>query len=36
VQGNRTVGIEEQPSQAFLDRLGKVCSAARSRSAKSA
>ncbi|CAM2159897.1 FdhF/YdeP family oxidoreductase [Paraburkholderia tropica] len=24
VQGNRTVGIEEKPSQAFLDRLGKV------------
>jgi len=24
VQGNRTVGIEEQPSQAFLDRLGEV------------
>jgi len=24
VQGNRTVGIEEQPSQEFLDRLGKV------------
>ena len=24
VQGNRTVGIEEKPSQAFLDRLGEV------------
>ena len=24
VQGNRTVGIEEKPSQAFLDRLGRV------------
>ncbi|KVS57270.1 CbbBc protein [Burkholderia cepacia] len=24
VQGNRTVGIEEKPSQAFLDRLGHV------------
>jgi molybdopterin-dependent oxidoreductase alpha subunit len=24
VQGNRTVGIEEKPSQAYLDRLGKV------------
>ncbi|MGV2290061.1 FdhF/YdeP family oxidoreductase [Trinickia sp. YCB016] len=24
VQGNRTVGIEEKPTQAFLDRLGKV------------
>ncbi|MCA8092020.1 FdhF/YdeP family oxidoreductase [Burkholderia anthina] len=24
VQGNRTVGIEEKPSQAFLDRLGQV------------
>lgn len=24
VQGNRTVGIEEKPSQEFLDRLGKV------------
>ncbi|MEW6340731.1 MAG: FdhF/YdeP family oxidoreductase [Paraburkholderia sp.] len=24
VQGNRTVGIEEKPSKAFLDRLGKV------------
>ncbi|GGI18940.1 FdhF/YdeP family oxidoreductase [Oxalicibacterium faecigallinarum] len=24
VQGNRTVGIEEQPSQEFLDRLGKA------------
>ncbi|QCP53458.1 FdhF/YdeP family oxidoreductase [Trinickia violacea] len=24
VQGNRTVGIEEKPAQAFLDRLGKV------------
>jgi len=24
VQGNRTVGIEEKPSQAFLDRLGNV------------
>jgi molybdopterin-dependent oxidoreductase alpha subunit len=24
VQGDRTVGIEEQPSQAFLDRLGEV------------
>ncbi|WP_293778740.1 FdhF/YdeP family oxidoreductase [uncultured Oxalicibacterium sp.] len=24
VQGNRTVGIEEKPSQAFLDQLGKV------------
>jgi molybdopterin-dependent oxidoreductase alpha subunit len=24
VQGNRTVGIEEKPSAAFLDRLGKV------------
>jgi molybdopterin-dependent oxidoreductase alpha subunit len=24
VQGNRTIGIEEQPSQEFLDRLGKV------------
>src|SRR5690606_19454569 len=23
VQGNRTVGIEEKPSQEFLDRLGK-------------
>ncbi|WP_207001832.1 FdhF/YdeP family oxidoreductase [Trinickia mobilis] len=24
VQGNRTVGIEEKPAQAFLDRLGQV------------
>ncbi|TDY23461.1 molybdopterin-dependent oxidoreductase alpha subunit [Paraburkholderia sp. BL6665CI2N2] len=24
VQGNRTVGIEDKPTQAFLDRLGKV------------
>jgi molybdopterin-dependent oxidoreductase alpha subunit len=24
VQGNRTVGIEDKPSQAFLDQLGKV------------
>jgi molybdopterin-dependent oxidoreductase alpha subunit len=24
VQGNRTVGIEEKPSQAFLDRLGRA------------
>ncbi|WP_323121121.1 FdhF/YdeP family oxidoreductase [Burkholderia alba] len=24
VQGNRTVGIEEKPTQAFLDRLGRV------------
>ncbi|MDN0073546.1 FdhF/YdeP family oxidoreductase [Crenobacter sp. SG2303] len=24
VQGNRTVGIEEKPSEAFLDRLGEV------------
>jgi molybdopterin-dependent oxidoreductase alpha subunit len=24
VQGNRTVGIEEKPTQAFLDQLGKV------------
>ena len=24
VQGNRTLGIEEQPTQAFLDRLGQV------------
>ncbi|HTI17326.1 MAG TPA: FdhF/YdeP family oxidoreductase [Trinickia sp.] len=24
VQGNRTIGIEEKPTQAFLDRLGKV------------
>src|ERR1700742_879980 len=24
VQGNRTVGIEDKPSQAFLDKLGKV------------
>jgi molybdopterin-dependent oxidoreductase alpha subunit len=26
VQGNRTVGIEDKPSQAFLDRLGKAFS----------
>lgn len=26
VQGNRTVGIEERPTEAFLDRLGKVFS----------